>query len=107
MTADVAMKAPLSFILHIQDNEGTATTSEPAILRLMSKALRPSERSTPLRRTEVLRIAAQSAMQQQMVLTSGQRVVSAPTWSGKGLATPEAALYETGSKVYIQEERQP
>lgn len=107
MTADLAMKSPLSFILRLEDNERTSTRSEPAILKLTSKALRPSERSTPLRRTEVLRIGANSAMQQQVATAAGQRIVSAPSWSVKGLTAPETVLYETGSKIYIQEERQP
>lgn len=107
LTADLAMKQPLSFVLHLQDNEGTTTTSEPAVLKLTSKALRPSERSTPLRRTEILRITASSAMQQQIATVSGQRVVQTPSWAVKGLSEAETILYESGSKVYIQEERQP
>lgn len=107
LTPDLAMKQPLAFILHLQDNEGTSTISEPAILKLTSKALRPSERSTPLRRTEILRITAGSAMQQQIANVSGQRVVQTPSWVVKGLSLAETLLYESGSRVYIQEERQP
>lgn len=107
MSADVALKSPLAFILHLQDNEGTTTASEPATLKLTSKALRPSERATPLRRTEVLRIAGNSAIQQQISASAGQRVLNAPAWSVNGLVAPESTLYESGSKVYIQEERQP
>jgi hypothetical protein len=106
MSPDVAMKSPLSFILRLQDNEGTSTQSEPALLKLTSKALRPSERATPLRRTEILHIARNAAMQ-QAASTSGQKTVFSPAWAVKGLIGPELLLYEQGAKAYIQEERQP
>jgi hypothetical protein len=106
MSPDVAMKSPLSFILRLQDNEGTSTQSEPALLKLTSKALRPSERATPLRRTEILHIARNAAMQ-QAASTSGQKTVFSPAWAVKGLIGPELLLYEEGTKAYVQEERQP
>ena len=46
-------------------------------------------------------------MQQQLATVSGQRVVQTPSWAVKGLSEAETILYESGSKVYIQEERQP
>jgi hypothetical protein len=107
MSPDAAMKSPLSFMLRLQDSEGTSTQSEPAVLKLTSKALRPSERATPLRRTEILRIAGNAAMQQQATSRTGQKTVLAPAWAVKGLVGPELLLYEQGAKAYIQEERQP
>lgn len=107
MSPDVAMRSSLSFILRLQDNEGTSTQSEPAILKLTSKALRPSERATPLRRTEILRIAGNAAMQQQAAASTGQKTILAPAWAVKGLVGPELLLYEGEAKAYIQEERQP
>jgi hypothetical protein len=107
MSPDAAMKSPISFILRLQDNEGTSTQTEPAIVKLTSKALRPSERATPLRRTEMLQIAGYAAMQQQAASMPGQKTVVAPAWAVKGLVGPEIQLYEPGAKAYIQEERQP
>lgn len=107
MSADAAMKTPLSFILRLEDTEGTRTQSEPSVLRLTSKALRPSERSTPLRRTEVLYVGGTAIMQQQGTPLAGQRTVVAPSWATKGLQPPEMFLYETDAKVFIREERQP
>lgn len=107
MSADVAMKSPLSFVLRLQDIEGTSTQSEPAVLRLTSKALRASERATPLRRTEVLHIGSPAATQQQPVASAGQRTVLSPPWAIKGLERPELFLYEQDAKAYIREERQP
>jgi hypothetical protein len=107
MSADAAMKTPLSFILRLEDTEGARTQSEPSVLRLTSKALRPSERSTPLRRTEVLYLGGMSVMQQQVAPSAGQRTAAAPYWTTKGLQQQEMFLYEKDAKVFIQEERQP
>ena len=107
MSADDAMKTPLSFILRLEDTEGTRTQSEPSVLRLTSKALRPSERSTPLRRTEVLYVGGTAVMQQQVSPSAGQKTVVAPSWATKGLLRPEMFLYEADAKVFIREERQP
>lgn len=107
MSADAALKSPLSFVLRLQDAEYTTAQSEPVLLSLTSKALRPSERATPLRRTEVLRVAMMNTTSQQVNVTGKERVFMSPAWSTNGLALPELHLYQHGAKVYIQEERQP
>ena len=107
MSADAAMRTPLSFILRLEDTEGTRTQSEPSVLRLTSKALRPSERSTPLRRTEVLYVGGMAVMQQQVTPSAGQKTIVAPSWATKGLQHPEMFLYETDAKVFVSKERQP
>lgn len=107
MLADGAMKTPVSFVLHLQDAEGTTTQSEPVSMQLTSKVLRPSERATELHRSEILRIARSTPIQQQTTVTSRQRVIGVPAWVTTGLQATEVGLYEQGAKVYIQEERKP
>lgn len=105
MSADAAMKTPLAFALQLQDVEGTSMTSEPVILKLTSKALRQSERATPLKRTESLRLLRSPSQQSAQI--GGYKVVYNPPWAVKGLAEPELGLYEQGAQVFIHEERRP
>lgn len=105
MSADAAMKTPLSFELQLHDVEGTSMTSEPIVLKLTSKALRQSERATPLKRTELLRVLRGTTQQSTQV--AGHKVIDNPPWATKGLQDPELGLYEQGTRVYIHEERRP